>query len=204
MMCLNFWRCVDNSLRTYQRKELSPPLKITWHGRNLLNKLEYDQHLLHESGKVFIQRRQIMHSICNFDVFFMLQVLNLKKMWDRLSNCNHKDTECSGGFFYQSNFHFQLLFFHFPSCMDATSSLTHPDTQKCTATFYRVRNLLPVSTHPNVLNANDVIVFGLSNELGNTFATATALPMHTNQHMKPLSLRKSSNSNINHLHFWRI
>lgn len=78
----------------------------------------------------------------------------------------------------------------------ATSSLTH------TAPFYRVRNLLSVSTHRNVLNANDVIVFGLSNELGNTFANATALPMPTNQHMKPLSLKKSSNSNINHLHFF--
>lgn len=121
-------------------------------------------------------------------------------------SCNHKDTECSGGIFYKSNFHFNVsfFFFHFPSCMDATSSLTHLDTQKCTATFYRVRNLLSVSTHQNVLNANDVIVFGLSNELGNTFANATALPMHTNQHMKPLSLKKSSNSNINHLHSWRL
>lgn len=97
-----------------------------------------------------------------------------------------------------------FLFFLVPSCMEATSSLTHLDTQKCTAPFYRVRNLLSFSTHRNVLNANDVIVFGLSNELGNTFANATALPMHTNQHMKPLSLKKSSNSNINHLHFWRI
>lgn len=73
--------------------------------------------------------------------------------------------------------------------MDATSSLTHLDTQKCTATFYRVRNLLLVSTHQNVLNANDAIVFGLSKELGNSFANATTLPMHTNQHMKALSLK---------------
>lgn len=78
-----------------------------------------------------------------------------------------------------------FVFFHFPSYMDATS-------HKCTATFSRVRNLLWVSTHQNVLNANDVIVFGLSNELSNTFANATALPMHTNQHMEPLSLKKSS------------